>query len=335
MLELALNSLIYGLTISIWAFITIWILTPRWMLFLKQKGKVVDDYHKPGKPKIPRPAGPVLALGICGGELILFFLTNELSILLLSFASILSFVIGIIDDKKVMPGWFKPLSLVLAALPLTFFLSTNSLNLIFGSVLIPVLYIPLILIIIPITGNTVNSIDVFNGVVSGFMIISSIPLLISIAVFSNVNILLAALPLFFGLLAFYKFHKYPSKIFPGDSGTLLIGTTYGALAVLGNSEVIGVIALLPAVINSFLFLESMRKVVEHRQVKSRPTILTEDYNLKASDDPNAPNTLVRLILANGPLSENEISKEIFKLALLSALLSIVTIFIQHYFIFQK
>lgn len=56
----------------------------------------------------------------------------------------------------------------------------------------------------------------------------------------------------------YQYHKFPSKIFLGDSGTLLLGSMYAGLSIVGNSEIIGVIALLPAVMNSFLFLSSVK-----------------------------------------------------------------------------
>jgi UDP-N-acetylglucosamine--dolichyl-phosphate N-acetylglucosaminephosphotransferase len=158
------------------------------------------------------------------------------------------------------------------------------------------------------------------------------PLLVSIAVFGNIIVCIAGLPLFFGMIAFYKYHKFPSKIFPGDSGTLLVGAMYGALAIAGSSEIIGVIALLPSVMNSFLFLDSVKKIVEHREIKSRPTVLMEDFKLMASRDKSAPTTLLRLILANGPLSEEEIGKKILHLAIYSSLLAFLTIVIQYYFL---
>jgi UDP-GlcNAc:undecaprenyl-phosphate/decaprenyl-phosphate GlcNAc-1-phosphate transferase len=155
--------------------------------------------------------------------------------------------------------------------------------------------------------------------------------LISTALFADNVIFIAALPLVFVSLAFYKYHKYPSKIFPGDSGTLLLGALYGAIAIAGNSEIIGVIALLPAVMNSFLFLSSVKKVVEHRQVKSRPTVLTNDFKLAASTDRNAPVTLLRLILTGGPLPEPKIVHQIFILAAFSSVLSFVSILMQYFF----
>jgi UDP-N-acetylglucosamine--dolichyl-phosphate N-acetylglucosaminephosphotransferase len=239
-----------------------------------------------------------------------------------------------------MPGWFKPVALLAAALPLVLLdiyvgdVYGDSLNLIFGSAYIPLLYVPLIFVIIPITGNTINSIDVLNGVASGFLIIAMVPLLVSIAIFGSREVFLAALPLLFAAIAFYRYHKFPSRIFPGDSGTLLLGAMYGAIAIAGSSEIIGVIALLPAVMNSFLFLASVKRIVEHREVKARPTILTNDFKIAATNDNTAPATLVRLIVVDKPLGEREIGYQIFKLALFTSLLAFVSIAIQ-YFVFSR
>lgn len=325
-----LEELVIGTIIaSIIAFLINLTLMPKFINFLKFRGKVVDDNHKPNKPKVPRPAGPILLLSILAGELILFFITGNLEIISILLTTSIAFIIGIIDDFKIMPGWFKPGALILASIPLIVFqVYDNELNVIFGSVYIPILYIPLILISIPLAGNTVNSIDVFNGVATGFLVISMFPVIISTFLFGDLEILMFELPFLAALLGFYFFHKYPSKIFPGDSGTLLMGAMYGALAISSKSEIIAIIALLPAIMNSFLFLSSVRKIVEHREVKSRPTILNEDYTLQASNDKNAPITLVRLILLDGKLSEKEIVNKIYKLAIFSTSLAIITILIQ-------
>lgn len=231
-----------------------------------------------------------------------------------------------------MPGWFKPLALIFAAIPIIVLGSHgNSLGLIFDTAFIPILYIPLILAIMPIVGNTINSIDVFNGVASGFIIITMMPLLVSVILFGNITVFLMGLPLLFGTIAIYQYHKYPSRIFLGDSGTLLLGSMYAGLSIAGNSEIIGVIALLPAVMNSFLFLASVKKIVEHRQVKSRPVSISEDFKLVASKERNAPATLVRLILARGPLSEKEIITKILILATFSSVLAFISIVIQYSF----
>ena len=306
---------------------------PKSIRSLKSKGMVVKDFHKPGKPVVPRPAGPVLLLGIVSAEVILYVLTLNDAVLAIMLTTVIGFIVGIVDDRKVMPGWFKPLALVAAAIPIILLgAHSNYLNLVFGSAFIPILYIPLILVIIPVVGNTINSIDVLNGVASSSVIIALIPILASVLLFGNIYVFLAGLPLLAGTIAFYRYHRYPSKVFPGDSGTLLMGTMIGVVAIAGESEIIAVVALLPAVMNSFLFLSSMRKIVEHREVKARPTILTDDFKLMASKDKKAPVTLLRLILADRPMTEKEIIKQVNIMAIVCAALAFITIYIQSLFI---
>src|SRR5919205_606347 len=329
------NLMIYGAVVSSISFLSILFMMPGWIKSLTAKGKVVPDAHKPKKPQVPRPAGPVIAVGIAAAEIMLFVLTTNTAVLAILLTTTIAFFIGYIDDSRVMPGWFKPVALLAAAVPLVFLhiyvsqIYQNSLNLIFGSAYIPILHIPLIFIIIPIMGNTINSIDVLNGVASGFLIITTIPLLASIAIFGSSEVFLATLPLLFATIAFYKYHQFPSKIFPGDSGTLMLGAMYGAAAIAGKSEIIGVIALLPAVMNSFLFLASVKRIVEHREVKVRPTVLLDDFRLAASTNEAAPATLVRLIVVDGPLDEKQVGYQIFKLAIFTALLAFASIAMQY------
>ena len=333
-----INLITYAAAVSAISFFGVLLVTPVAIRLLVAKGMVVPDAHKPEKPQVPRPAGPVIMISIAAAEIVLFILTMNVAVFAILLTTTIAFFVGYIDDSRVMPGWFKPVALLAAAIPLVLLdiyignVYGDSLNLIFGSAYIPLLYIPLIFVIIPITGNTINSIDVLNGVASGFLIIAMIPLLVSIAFFGSREVFLAALPLLFATIAFYRYHKFPSRIFPGDSGTLLLGAMYGAVAIAGSSEIIGVIALLPAVMNSFLFLASVKRIVEHREVKARPTTLTNDFKISATNDTAAPATLVRLIVVDRPLGEREIGYQIFKLALFTSLLAFVSIAIQYFFI---
>jgi UDP-N-acetylglucosamine--dolichyl-phosphate N-acetylglucosaminephosphotransferase len=293
----------------------------------------VEDYHKPGRPPVPRPGGPVLMAGIAVAELMIFALTMNYGVLAILASTAIAFAVGYVDDRRVMPGWFKPAALLLAAVPIVVLGAHGSyLNLVFGSTFIPLLYIPLIFVIMSVAGNTVNSIDVLNGVASGVIAIACVPLLAASAIFGNLDVFLAGLPLLFTSLSFFKYHKYPSRIFPGDSGTLLLGAMYGAIAIAGKAEIIGVVALLPAVINSFLFLSSVKRIVEHRQVRARPVAILDDFRLSPSSEKAAPATLVRLILADGPLSERAVAQKIFALAAFSAVLAFATIALQYYFL---
>ncbi len=310
------------------AFVMVFVMTPPLIKILEKRNFAVKDVNKKEDSMVVRPGGPAIIAGIIASELVLYAFLQMNEILAILITTSAAFVIGYVDDRKVMGGWFKPVALAISAIPIIALGAYDS-NLafpLFGTVQIPALYLVLIIFMIPITGNTINSIDVLNGVASGFMVIASFSLSICLVIVQNYEIAIVSLPLGFVSLAFYKYHKIPSKIFPGDSGALTLGAMYGAIAIVGGVEIIAAVALLPAVINSFLFLSSVKRIVEHRQIKGKPVEHTDDFRLKATDDKKAPVTLVRLILAGGPMSEKQVAFTIFKLAIFSGILAIITAF---------
>ena len=310
------------------AFFVVFVTTPPLIKFLQKRNMAVKDMNKKEEVMVVRPGGPSIVLGIIVSEIVLYAFLQLNEIIAIIITTSAAFVIGYVDDRKVMGGWFKPATLAIAAIPIIAFgaYDTDLAFPLFGEVQIPALYLGLIILMIPITGNTINSIDVLNGVASGFMVIASFSLSICLFIVQNYEIAIVSLPLGFVSLAFYKYHKIPSKIFPGDSGALTLGAMYGSIAIVGGVEIIAAVALLPAIINSFLFLSSVKKIVEHRQIKGKPVEHTEDFKLKATNDKTAPITLVRLILAGGPLSEKQVGFAIFKLAIFSGILAIITAF---------
>ena len=250
-------------------------------------------------------------------------------ILAITITTAAAFVIGYVDDIRTMGGWYKPVLLAAAAAPLIILGAYDS-NLgfpLFGEVHIPILYIAVAALMISITGNTINSIDVLNGAASGFMIIASFSLTACLIIIQNYEMAVVSLPLGVVSLAFYRYHRLPSRIFPGDSGALTLGAMYGAVAIAGGVEVVAAVALLPAVANSFFFLSSVKKIVEHRQIKRDAVVRTDDFKLKATHDPKAPIFLVSLIISGGPMSEREVGAAIFKLAAFSGALAAVTAFL--------
>ena len=321
------DLIILAVICSIVAFSVVFVMT-RWLIgILEKRNCTVRDVNKKDV-MVPRPGGPAIIAGIITSEIILYGFLQSNEILAILITTTAAFAIGYIDDRKVMGGWFKPVALGIAATPIILLgaYSTDLAFPLFGTVQIPALYLGLIILMIPITGNTINSIDVLNGVASGFMVIASFSLSISLFIIGNYEIAVISLPLGFASLAFFKYHKIPSRIFPGDSGALTLGAMYGAIAIVGSVEIIAAVALLPAVINSFLFLSSVKRVIEHRQIKAKPVEHTANFKLKATDSRDAPVTLVRLILAGGPMTEKQIVFTIFKLALFSGILAIITAF---------
>lgn len=324
--------MIAAIVCSLVAFFVVFGIVPPLIHRLTKRNWVVKDVNRVGGAMIPRPGGPAILAGIVLGEISLFFLfpaeAQTKQIVAIVVTTSLAFLVGFIDDRRVMGGWFKPLALAGAAIPIIL-LGVYEPNLsfpLFGTVKIPALYLGVIIFMIPITGNTINSIDVMNGIASGFMVIASFSLAIALFILQNYQMAIMTLPLAFASVAFYRYHKFPSRIFPGDSGALTLGAAYGTIAIIGHVEVIAAVALLPAVINSFLFLSSVKKIVEHRQIKG-PTIHTDDHKIMASKDAEAPITLVRLLVASKPLTEKEIGFAIFKLAVFSGILAVITSFL--------
>lgn len=325
-MEITVLAMVTAVLSFIIPLVSVIILTPLIIKILSNRGMLVQDYHKPGKPLIPKPGGPVIIISLILGELIIYLATGEINALVLLLVTAIAGIIGILDDIFTLSGVLKPALLIAASLPILLFGAYNS-HIefpIFGDVRLSIIYPLLVLIAIPVTANTINTIDVLNGAVSGFIAIASVPLIFALLFMGSFNSVLLVLPLLSVSIGFFIFHRFPSKIFPGDSGSLSLGAIYGAIVIVGGIEVIGVIALLPAILNSFFFLSSVKRLVEHRLIKERPVKVLDGNMLAASRNGSAPITLVRLILADGPLLEKDVTLNILKLVSFSSLLAIIT-----------
>lgn len=310
---------------------------PGYLAALRRSGRVVDDVHKRPPTKVPSPAGPMLFIGALAGEMVAYLAFGSLIPLALMGAAGVAFAVGIADDVFVLGGWTKPLLLLLAAAPLVLLVRFQK-DLYTPVLTFPILgdtaphfiiYTLLVFISFPIVANAFNMMDSFNGQLSWFALLTSVALAFGItlhAVFTagfSLAHLAAALPLVAITLGFLVFNRYPSKAFDGDSGSLMLGAMFAGMAITGGVEVAAMIAIVPAILNSFYTLSSVRGFVERRRMASRPTYLGEDGNLYATTDSSAPTTLVRLILLAGPQSERDLVKSIIILVAASCLLSAV------------
>ncbi len=190
------QEIIAAVITSVIAFFVVYVTTPILVKTLEKNNLTVKDYNKKEVTMVARPGGPSIIAGILAAEFVLyvFFPINEIIAIILTTS--LSFIVGFIDDKKTMGGWFKPIALGIAALPIIILGAYDS-NLafpLFGEVKIPILYLGIIVMMIPITGNTINSIDVLNGAASGFMTIASFSLTICLFIIQNYEIAIASLP---------------------------------------------------------------------------------------------------------------------------------------------
>jgi UDP-N-acetylmuramyl pentapeptide phosphotransferase/UDP-N-acetylglucosamine-1-phosphate transferase len=311
------------------------LLMPPFTKYLIRRGRVGDDVHKSPPTKVPLPVGPLLFVGVLAGEVFAYFSFGTLVPLAVVGASAVAFVIGLADDLFVLGGKTKPLLLLFAAVPMLLsailqkdFYESNLTFPLLGTIGAHyTIYALLVIIAFPVVANAFNMMDSFNGQISGFTLLTSTALLFGVVLHSiyeagfSLARVAAVLPLVAVSAAFLVFNRYPSKAFDGDSGSLMFGAMFASLAMTGGVEIAAMIAILPAILNSFYTLSSARGFVERRRMTARPTHLGQDGRMYASLESSSPNTLIRLVLLAGPLGERDLVKDILILTAIACFLS--------------
>ena len=267
------------------AFFTTLLIAPYFMQFLRAGGIVGLDLHKKDRPKLPTSGGTCVAFGLLAGLLSYIGLTTFLEgpmphivdmLAVISSVLIIMFV-GFLDDLNVkahavltkegldirvgFPQWAKPLLTLPAAVPLMVVNAGETIMSIplIGPVDFGILY-PLLLIPVGVVGasNAVNLLAGFNGSESGMGMVY----LLGLGVFALMGGNFAAaifLTAFAAVAGFIKYNWYPAKFLPGDSLTYLLGAVVASGVIVGNMEKIGVIVMIPFVIELLLKLRSGMK----------------------------------------------------------------------------
>jgi len=311
---------------------------PPFLRFLERNGRVSKDVHKSPPTKVPEPVGPMLFVAALLGEIVAAIGFQSWVPVALVLGAGIAFAVGLADDLFVLGGKTKPLLLLLAGVA---FVGVYAFR---PDLYQPVIYFPIIgrsaphfilytvlaVAAFPIVSNAFNMMDAFNGEISWFTLLTSLALLAGVSLhaaftsgFSLARVG-ATLPLVAVAAGFLLFNRYPSRAFDGDSGSLMFGAMFAGLAVTGGVEIAAIIAIVPAILNSFYTLSSVRGFVERRRMPSRPTYIGSDGMLYPSTEPNAPNTLIRLILLAGALSEKDLVKDVVYLTLVACIFSVAT-----------
>ncbi len=286
------------------------------------------DVHKLEQPKIPEMCGISITIGLTAAVTISSIIAPTYVVKFVTFLAVtlLACLIGIVDDLKDLGPRIKPLLTALACIPIFLTGSYNPYPAlpIIGSLRLTFVYPLLIPFAIAVPANAVNMMDVLNGAMAGTSAVTVFFILICAALFGRWEIVILCGGFLGSLIAFYRYNRYPARVFSGDSGSLAVGAAIGALAILGGVEAASIITLMPQIMNAFYNLSSIGKLYEHREISNRPTKLLKDGRLSASDDSSAPLTLTRMILADGPMNEKDIVKAFLVLSVFSGFLSLGT-----------
>lgn len=290
---------------------------------LRARGMTVPDYHRPGRPGIPRPGGPAIFVGLVVA-LACLLPSNYALAGILAFA--ISFAVGLADDLTKFGGIEKPLLGLLTVVPviaLRAYVPFPVLPFV-GRVSIRYLYPLLMLAGFTIYQNAANMLDVYNGLVTGGVIISMLPMVVGAFLLKEAAQGYLGVAFILVLLAFLIRHAYPSKIFPGDSGSFLMGAVFAYYMVISRMEVVGIISSLPMIFNGFFILSSIRGFKEHGTLE-RPVDVLEDFRITARKGKGLPITLARLVASERPLTQQQIVHRIWALFALTDALAILTL----------
>jgi UDP-N-acetylglucosamine--dolichyl-phosphate N-acetylglucosaminephosphotransferase len=257
--------------------------------YLTSSGITIDDKNKEKRVTLPTSGGIAVAFGIIVGILAYTFggtfvfspvvqisalFAVALSILLIALVGFLDDInikakkvmtTDLMDRKKGLEQWQKPLLTVVGALPLMAINAGVSVVAIpfLGSVDLGILY-PLVVLPIAVVfvSNAFNLLGGYDGLQPGTALVASIGFLVYSVAFGNyIGALLSAV-LFAALLAFLPFNAYRAKIIPGDSFTYAIGAIFVAIMAMGNAEAFGVIIFMPWIVEFFLHLRRRFNVTD-------------------------------------------------------------------------
>ena len=296
------------------------------------------DVHKPGTPLIPEMGGMALLFGM-----IVYIVTLSLlrplspEIVSVFLTIMIAGAIGIIDDLKKLGKTTKPLLTTISAAPLILMGTTQEyLTLPLGiSFHIPTLYKLIAPVTLAVTSNAINMFDVMNGTATGTSIVT-ISFLILAGVAKSLMgggigldvLTQAALMVLPALLVIYYFNRYPSRVFVGDTGTLSMGATIGALSIVFGLEVMGVTTMMLPITNAFFSLFSLGRLFERSELEARPILVREGGLLEPNLDKRAPITFTRMMLLLGYSNERELVETYLDIVLLTAFLGLmVSIFL--------
>jgi len=220
-----------------------------------EKGIVGIDLHKLDKRKIPRAGGLTIFAGYLGALTITGFLPLDEKIMLSIFlSSSLGALIGLVDDIFTLSRKTLVAITFVVGLPIISFRAGITVVTIFpfGPVDLGVGFWLLVPLIFAFLMNSVNIYAGFNGLEAGLGLITCLSLGISAFIYGAMESAISLIIISGALLGFLYYNRYPARVFPGNSGTYLVGAVIAASIIAGVIKMAGIIACFPYVINFLL-----------------------------------------------------------------------------------
>lgn len=195
-----------------------------------------DRWHKRPTPKV---GGIAIFIAFAIALLItLFIVPSEEIQWALLVGSLLTFLLGVLDDSKQLSPVAKLIGQILAASIVVFwgrnleFFDLEILNILFTFGWL-----------IGIT-NAINLLDNMDGLAGGVALIAALMLSLMFWQVGTLDLLVIALALGGGILGFLVYNFPPASIFMGDGGSLFLGFTLASLAIAQVPRASNLLAIL-------------------------------------------------------------------------------------------
>ena len=282
---------------------------PRMIRKLEAANIVGKDIHKSWKPIVAEMGGFGILFGFIIGMFSGIYMHDILAFKLVIVLVVILIVgiIGIADDLLALSSKEKFILLFLAGLPLIWAAPPN----------VGILYLITIPIALSIGSNLTNMLAGLNGIESGLGIISMTSLTIACIILGKYDVTIISMSMLGALIAFLYYNKYPAKIFPGDTGTLIIGAAIVCIAFIGRVKLIAFIVLMPNIIDAALKFYSAGFMNRQQQ---KPTQLNEDGKLVRPDA--GFKSMIRLILRK-PIAEKDAVRIIWAIGVVFGIIGIL------------
>lgn len=259
--------------------LNLWLL-PYFIKVHRKKELLAQDMNKLEKPKVPTLGGLTMVCSFIIAIFVVLVLENVLNLSFfndeLFLPALLSIfiiaLVGFVDDILLFPFRpIKPLLALVASIPLTVlflskstevtipYLGSINLSLIYAFILIPLIFI--------FVSNAINIMADFDGLVPGNGLIMSACLFFLSFYNKQFEAALIFITLLAGLVVFYQYNRFPAKIFSGNVGTLFVGGTLAAGAIIAHLKYALFFLMIPYLIHFFL---QERYIFEKKNIFARP-----------------------------------------------------------------
>lgn len=238
------------------SFLVTFFLIPKFITMLKEEGHVVKDYYKLKDTFVPTMGGLPILMGILSSLIILQLIFPDVENLLIFYFVIFIYAIfGLIDDLINVGRKIKLVAPFFLAFPIALLNLDTNLSLLFIQIELGLLFSYIIApLYVMVVSNLINMHSGFNGVSGGTTtILLAFSAIASFIKYGFAGIIYVA-PILGAMIAFMYFNKYPSRIFLGNIGTLMVGASLGGFIIFQNLEIFGVIILIPHIINFLMFV---------------------------------------------------------------------------------